>query len=151
VQRTKNEPFLSKGLFGLPLFVQFKDLSEAYQVLMDPQKREIYNKYGKKGLQTEGGEFDLAQATAQLFGLLFGGDRFLDVFGEVSICYMTRLQTDEEIVRETDEERQNQLIQEKLDAFQQKRVERLIYKLLIKIEPYVQQAPGMLKVDSLRC
>jgi DnaJ-class molecular chaperone len=110
---------------------------------MDPSKRDLYNKYGKQGLQVDANGVDIGQAATQLFSLLFGGDRFMDVFGEVSISYMMNLQNDEEISRETNEEKQNEMIQEKMRIFQEKREEKLVYKLLIKIEPFVQQAPGM--------
>ena len=33
---------------------KFKEISEAYEVLSNPEKRDIYDKYGKKGLEEDG-------------------------------------------------------------------------------------------------
>ncbi|MCD6292889.1 MAG: molecular chaperone DnaJ [Deltaproteobacteria bacterium] len=55
--------------------VKFKELSEAYSVLSDSQKRALYDQYGHAGLQQQGGGG----------GADFGGfgDIFGDLFGEV--------------------------------------------------------------------
>ncbi|KAK9934269.1 hypothetical protein M0R45_021419 [Rubus argutus] len=50
---------------------KFKELSQAYEVLSDPEKREIYDQYGEDGLKDEGGPghhdpFDI-------FSSFFGG------------------------------------------------------------------------------
>ncbi|XP_071539874.1 dnaJ homolog subfamily A member 2-like [Panulirus ornatus] len=50
---------------------KFKEISFAYEVLTNPEKREIYDRYGLKGLQ-EGGESGFAGAE-DLFGHFFGG------------------------------------------------------------------------------
>ena len=42
--------------------VQFKEISFAYEVLSDPEKRQTYDRYGEKGLREGGGpgtDFDL--------------------------------------------------------------------------------------------
>jgi len=54
----------------------FKEASEAYEVLADPQKREIYNQYGHEGLQRGGMGGDFAGGFSDLFG-----DIFSDIFG----------------------------------------------------------------------
>lgn len=49
---------------------KFKKLSEAYDVLVDPNKRKIYDKYGKKGLE-EGGRNGMS--SHNIFQEMFGG------------------------------------------------------------------------------
>lgn len=34
---------------------KFKDISKAYEVLVDPEKREVYDRYGEEGLKQNGG------------------------------------------------------------------------------------------------
>ncbi|MBN2809186.1 MAG: molecular chaperone DnaJ [Deltaproteobacteria bacterium] len=54
---------------------KFKELSEAYGVLSDKQKRALYDQYGHEGLQQQGG--------ADFGGFGGFGDIFGDLFGEV--------------------------------------------------------------------
>lgn len=50
---------------------KFAALGEAYQILMDPEKRERYDKYGKEGID-EAGTMD-AKA---FFNMVFGAEAF---------------------------------------------------------------------------
>jgi len=50
---------------------KFKDLGEAYDVLSDPEKKRVYDKYGKEGL-TEGG----GRSAEDIFSQFFGGGFF---------------------------------------------------------------------------
>ncbi|KAI5449020.1 DnaJ-like protein, variant 2 [Naganishia albida] len=63
----------------------FKQLSIAYQVLSDPNLRAIYNKNGQKkgggGVEPAGG----FQDPEVVFGTMFGGERFQDWIGTISI------------------------------------------------------------------
>ena len=49
---------------------KFKEISAAYEILSDPDKRKAYDKYGLEGVDDEGG----AQARGEdLFSMFFGG------------------------------------------------------------------------------
>ncbi|KRT78784.1 Chaperone, partial [Oryctes borbonicus] len=53
---------------------KFKEISYAYEVLSDPKKRQVYDKYGLKGMQ-EGAQ-DGGFGSDELFSHLFGGGLF---------------------------------------------------------------------------
>ncbi|KIX04209.1 chaperone DnaJ [Rhinocladiella mackenziei CBS 650.93] len=59
---------------------KFKDLSKAYEVLSDPQKRALYDQYGEEGLEQGGmgGGMAAEDLFAQFFG---GGSAFGGMFG----------------------------------------------------------------------
>lgn len=64
---------------------QFKQISIAYQVLSDPELRHKYNEFGQKnGGGVEGQEGAFADPE-EVFGKMFGGDRFEDLIGQISI------------------------------------------------------------------
>jgi molecular chaperone DnaJ len=58
---------------------KFKEASEAYQVLMEPEKRRIYDTYGHDGLSGSG--FRGIDAIDEIFGSSFFSDLFNDLFG----------------------------------------------------------------------
>lgn len=51
---------------------RFKEISEAYGVLGDEEKREVYDKYGKAGVEGQFSQEDIFQGAD--FGEFFGGD-----------------------------------------------------------------------------
>lgn len=65
---------------------KFKQINEAYQVLSDDEKRDIYDRYGKEGLETAGFGFndknfndifgDLGSIFEGVFGQGFGSNRY---------------------------------------------------------------------------
>lgn len=52
---------------------KFKEITHAYEVLSDPQKRDIYDQYGTEGLSGDGGP---GLSPEDLFSHLFGGGMF---------------------------------------------------------------------------
>ncbi|KAI0675848.1 X-domain of DnaJ-containing-domain-containing protein [Trametes maxima] len=62
---------------------KFKDISKAYQILSDPNLRAVYDKNGAKMVDKEGGVG--MDDAAGFFANVFGGERFKDYIGEISL------------------------------------------------------------------
>jgi len=81
---------------------QFKRISEAYDVLSDPEKRKLYNLHGRAGVS--GGGAGVSERA--MFKMLFGAGLFDDCFGELSFAIMN----DAEFVMLPEIERKKKLI-----------------------------------------
>jgi len=101
----------------------FKLISEAYHILSDDEKRKTYDMYGMSGLQ-DGGEVD----PREIFNLMFGGGKFMDVFGETSFATIF-----DSKFMEMNQLEQQQFIEKSIKDRNQKLVENL----LMRIDPYV--------------
>ena len=60
---------------------RFQQIGEAYQVLSNKDLRHQYDKYGKEKAMPSAGFED----PAEFFGMIFGGDAFVDLIGEISL------------------------------------------------------------------
>lgn len=60
---------------------RFKEAAEAYEILSDPQRRQRYDQYGHAGVAGQGHEFNSAEDIFDVFGQMFGGGMFDDIFG----------------------------------------------------------------------
>ena len=63
--------FIDKNAHNPGAAEKFKDLSHAYEVLSDPQKRQLYDQYGEEGL--EQGGMGGGMSAEDLFSSFFGG------------------------------------------------------------------------------
>ncbi|EPS96349.1 hypothetical protein FOMPIDRAFT_1130634 [Fomitopsis schrenkii] len=61
---------------------RFKEIAIAYQTLSDPELRRKYNEFGSKDSAPEGGFVD----PEEVFGTIFGGDRFVPIIGHISLA-----------------------------------------------------------------
>lgn len=65
-------PLLERQL-TFTLWIQFKEISFAYEVLTNPEKKELYDRYGEQGLREGGGG---GGGMDDIFSHIFGGGLF---------------------------------------------------------------------------
>ncbi|KAK7681702.1 hypothetical protein QCA50_015049 [Cerrena zonata] len=61
---------------------RFKEIAIAYQTLSDPALRKKYNEFGSKEAAPDGGFVD----PEEIFGAIFGGERFIPIIGHISLA-----------------------------------------------------------------
>ncbi|WFD36815.1 hypothetical protein MCUN1_003705 [Malassezia cuniculi] len=124
---------------------RFKSLATAYQVLSDPETRHKYNEFGAStpGLVSE----DQMADPEEVLGSLFGGPRFRDIIGTISIGrdMKKELQKDDQNDDE-DETPEAKAAREAAEAQQKKeqeqereeRVRELTEKLIKRLSVYTE-------------
>lgn len=65
---------------------KFKQAAEAYEVLSDSERRQIYDRYGRDGLRSGGFQSRFTSFTdmSEIFDAFFGGDPFGGIFGRTA-------------------------------------------------------------------
>lgn len=94
--------------------VRFQAIGEAYQVLSSEDLRKRYDKFGKEEAVPGGGFED----PAEFFSMIFGGEAFIDLIGELSLMKdLTR--TIDITAKQMEEEEAAKSGEEKIQAFEQ--------------------------------
>ncbi|KAI8816702.1 X-domain of DnaJ-containing-domain-containing protein [Fimicolochytrium jonesii] len=119
---------------------KFKAISQAYQVLSDPQRRSHYNQFGQSTNGTETPFVD----PEEFFKQQFGGDKFVDIIGEISIAKdfaeaMSGISAENGI--EGSRGSKDLTMEERMDI-RSKRVNGLVEKLNHKLSLYVDALPS---------
>jgi hypothetical protein len=107
----------------------FKLVSEAYNILMDEEKRKIYDKHGRKAVMEMGsGQID----PTMMIRMMFGGDVFEDLIGELSLIHMMSM--DEEMGKAKSEEELMLMMEIK----ELEKVAHIEKNILAKISAYLE-------------
>lgn len=80
---------------------KFQEVSAAYQVLSIPARRQHYDEFGLESINGGGASSDPTamemQDAAEMFTMIFGGNAFVDLIGEISLFSdMTKMMSEEE-------------------------------------------------------
>ncbi|KAL0422789.1 UNVERIFIED_CONTAM: Chaperone protein dnaJ 10 [Sesamum latifolium] len=106
----------------------FQVLGEAYQVLSDPENREVYDKYGKEEVMK-----DTMVDPTVLFGMMFGNEIFENYVGRLSLLSSPPSEFDPELPLEV----QKPKLEKIMKALQEEREEKLQKVLKNRLEQYV--------------
>lgn len=136
---------------------RFKLISQAYTILSDPEKRTLYNRYGKDERVLANGsagisldEFD----AEEFFRIMFGGEEFKDIIGDFELAKafksgLTDLlndaeNRDRELTPEEQEEkaRQRQANADQRRQAREQRLENLSKNLIEKISIFTDVPPS---------
>lgn len=100
---------------------KFQAIGQAYQVLWNPETRDVYDKYGMEGLENV--DYENVDP-AELFAMMFGSDRFERYLGELQLTSMiSRVDSDgnppsDEVKKQIQQERIQTLTASLIDILQ---------------------------------
>ncbi|KAF8903572.1 DnaJ-domain-containing protein [Mucidula mucida] len=137
---------------------RFNEIAVAYQTLSDDNLRRKYNEFGPKESAPEGGYVD----PEEVFGAIFGGDRFVPIIGHISLARDMKTALQEVDDAEEDEKRpkdakgrvimseEEKLKKEEKDrkksaekaAERKERIEKLVQNLERKLGIFTESANG---------
>jgi len=115
---------------------KFKEISEAYEILSNEEKRVAYDKYGKSGLQGPD-TFGIVEVVHSLFG----DGAFVNYFGELTFGIML----DPKFVEMTEDQRTTAL-----QRLQDEREAMLTATLVSRLEKFVKGLTDEWKADLLK-
>ncbi|KAM0682161.1 DnaJ-like protein [Mitosporidium daphniae] len=107
---------------------RFKEISEAYQVLSDATLRARYDQLGPASACPEAGFI----SPEQIFKMLFGGDRFHTLIGDISLGRLLSEMATSDDQNSNTEEIREKIISEKSQKIQEERIEMLLSALISK-------------------
>ena len=115
---------------------KFKDISEAYQVLSDPELRKKYDTEGKDGLSADRTDVNNGPCNvdpALLFAFLFGSDKFGDYIGRLATATSAMIADSPKIGAV------------EARVIQKRRVTRLAFKLAERLQMWTEEEYDLAK------
>jgi len=107
---------------------EFKLVSEAYSVLSDENKRELYDKFGKAGIRQDGGGED----PTVIIKSMFGGDKFQDCWGNLMFLSLISEYDPDGTSPEVDN------LQQRWEEMQQENKKNLVKILTTKLQSFLE-------------
>ncbi|CAF2385707.1 unnamed protein product [Rotaria sp. Silwood2] len=121
---------------------RFKLISQAYSILSDPEKRTLYNRYGKdERLVSQGNDgISLEDFDAEeFFRYMFGGEEFIDIIGDFELAKSFKYAISEifnENEQTTDQQNRRLAYTEERAKAHEERIKKLSTNLILKLSIY---------------